>query len=392
MATSTNNTWGHFGNNFEETLINSVKKAASAGPALANAAMLVAQGCLKRYTKALSALYTANNLPCPDFTVLFDQHITDTPEAERLSKVDEVQRILRHIEDVEELPASVNEVLDILTEFETFEDSTHNSINDESLLKIDDHQMGFNIEAGHLTKVDEVQSILRNIEHVEELPASVNEVLDILTEFDTFEDSTQQSVDNESLLKIEDHQIEFNAVHRNAKEHMLQTNEHDLSFQNLDNCISFGNSPFAITAPNYIFPSTISPICKERIASLSTLGLAKSSHRIRRNTPIRNRINRLKDSGLTPLRRTSSRPFSLAKSMSTLSQATSTPVDHSRSYNCSKTQTPAKSIQEKGESFLIISLSEKSTPHSYARSEPIRYSKPCVKNKGLLNYIRSIIS
>ena len=123
---------GHFRNKnfstsqFEDRLLNCMTMAASAGPALANAAMLVAQGCLRRYTETLGALYTANNLQCPDFGVLFDQHVTESPRSEYHSVPEEskdsdgIQSILRHIEDVEELPASVNEVLDILTNFDTF--------------------------------------------------------------------------------------------------------------------------------------------------------------------------------------------------------------------------------------------------------------------------------
>ena len=66
---------GHFRSSqrtlFEDRLVKSVKEAAS--PALVNAAMLVAHGCPKRYAEVLTALYTANHLPCPDLSLLFDQ-------------------------------------------------------------------------------------------------------------------------------------------------------------------------------------------------------------------------------------------------------------------------------------------------------------------------------
>ena len=330
MATFPNYTCDQFWDRIEDT----VKKAASAGPALANAALLVAKGCPKRYTEALGALYTANHLPCPDFTVLFDHQLTVTPEDGQLSEVDEVQSILRHIDDVEEVPASVNEVLDILTEF------------------------------------------------------------------DTFEASTQQSVDSSSLLKLDDlvHQVKFNAVQSDDNEDMLLTtvSEQDISFQDFDDSISFGNSPFAFTAPHLQLPSTpiLSPICKNNLASPSTP--AKARHRITRVTPIR---NRLKDSELTPLRRTPSRSMRLARSMSTLSQATSTPLVPSRSSTSSRTQTPSAESLEDGESFLIISLcemptpvSESSIPHSEERPMHIGDSQPSIKSRRILDCIRAIIS
>ena len=92
---------------FEET--------ASAGPALVNAEMLVAQGCPKHYAEVLTALYTANHLPCPDLSLLFDQrYVTETCESGYYSAVpeetkdfdDDVESFLRDVEDVEELPTS----------------------------------------------------------------------------------------------------------------------------------------------------------------------------------------------------------------------------------------------------------------------------------------------
>ena len=159
---------GHF-----TTVMNSMVQAVSAGPALANAAMIVAQGCPKRYTETLSSLYAANNLPLLDFTVLFDQ--PETCESEDPSLPDDtqeesdgdVQSILRHIEDVEELPASVNEVMDILTDFDTFEDSTKHSITNESLLKIEGHQISISINALRSISTD---SLLQ----VDEQPISFN--------------------------------------------------------------------------------------------------------------------------------------------------------------------------------------------------------------------------
>ena len=99
---------GHFRSSqrtqFEDRLVKSVKEAA--GPALVNAAMLVAQGCPKRYAEVLTALYTANHLPCPDLSLLFDQrYVTETCESGYYSAVpeetkdfdDDVECVLRDV-------------------------------------------------------------------------------------------------------------------------------------------------------------------------------------------------------------------------------------------------------------------------------------------------------
>ena len=46
--------------------------AAASGPALANAALLLADGCPDKYVANLRVLYQANDLPCPDMDVVFD--------------------------------------------------------------------------------------------------------------------------------------------------------------------------------------------------------------------------------------------------------------------------------------------------------------------------------
>ena len=256
---------------FQDTFIKSICQAASAGPALANAAMIVAQGCPKRYTEALSALYTANNLLCPDFTVLFDQQMMpETPEAEYSSvpevtqdSDDGVQSILRHIEDVEELSASMTEVLDILTDFDTFEDSTTcQSVPNDSLLKINDHQIN----------------------------------------------NTIQSINNDSLLQVDHQRISFNSnyytISTMSNAHVLSTyhdiedwfdedlSVHDLSYSlEADDSINSGTSPFAFTAPD--LPSLglspmLSPIAKQKMSSFSTP--TRSSHHLKRFTPLSNSI------------------------------------------------------------------------------------------------------
>ena len=212
---------GHF-----TTVINRVVQAASAGPALANAAMIVAQGCPKRYTEALSSLYTANNLPLPDFTVLFDQHETCESECPSVTddtqESDGVQSILRHIEDVEELPASVNEVMDILTDFDTFEDSTKYSVMNDSLLKIDGHQISISINALRSISTDSLLQLY-------EQPMSFN------SNYYTLSTMSNNQLPS-SYHDLEDWFDEDLTVH-------------DLLCPLGDDSIQFAMSPFTVTAP-----------------------------------------------------------------------------------------------------------------------------------------------
>ena len=71
--------------------------ASAAGPALANAALLLAEGCPRRYVAAIKALYKANHLPCPVMDIVFDivlpapvktQHVDITSQNYHLEPVD----------------------------------------------------------------------------------------------------------------------------------------------------------------------------------------------------------------------------------------------------------------------------------------------------------------
>ena len=51
---------------------------AAAAPALANGALLLADGNVQKYVDAIKVLYQANSLPCPNLTPLLDM-VTVTP-------------------------------------------------------------------------------------------------------------------------------------------------------------------------------------------------------------------------------------------------------------------------------------------------------------------------
>ena len=280
---------------FEDTLINCVKEAASTGPALVNAAMLMAQGCPKRYAEVLSALYTANHLQCPDLSLLFDQQVTEIPEFEYHSAVpdeteefDDVESFLRDVEDVDELPASFNEVQDILTNFDTLEEFTCQSITDDSLLKIDDQRMSFNSNYYTIS------------------PSS----------------NAHVSPSNHDLDDWFDENLSI----------------HSLSLPIADDGIKFGESPFASTAP--AFSILNSPILSPIDTNIVTCNTpTKSKHQVKWIAPVILEHRMLNHSDYSPLLRASSSPIKSTKYSSTLSIANSTPVSVSKSSNISRAKS-----------------------------------------------------
>ena len=309
--------------------------SVSAGPALANAAMIVAQGCPKRYTETLSSLYAANNLPSLDFTALFDQPETETSESlpEDTQESDNVQSILRHIEDVEELPASVNEVMDILTDFDTFENSTKHSVTDDSLLKIEGHQISISINALRSISTD---SLLQLVEQ----PISFN------TNYYTLSTMSNNQEQASSYHDLEDWFDEDLTVH-------------DLLCPLGDDSIRFATA----TAPHLLETPMLSHIENHRITSCSTP--STTPHRLKRMISFRNRNTGL----VSPPMRYSLSPKTRTKSASTWSQAT---VGSNKSVNLNRTKSTPKPVGVSKTSDISQS-NRFSTPN---KSNSIRMKRP----------------
>ena len=160
--------------------------AAAAGPALANAALLMAEGCPVRYITALKGLYSANNLPYPDLDGMFELDLPahsvktssstcdieiQTVDSTRLTKSVSVQsepndnkymtdeeeyRETQQLDDilraVEEIPSSLNEMEELLMGIKTVKDlpSTYKKVND-SIIDYDDNCSYLGLE-GHPTE------------------------------------------------------------------------------------------------------------------------------------------------------------------------------------------------------------------------------------------------
>ena len=65
--------------------------AGAAGPALANAALLLADGCPNKYVANLRVLYQANNLPCPDMEVVFNLNVPKLSNTKSMNQPETIQ-------------------------------------------------------------------------------------------------------------------------------------------------------------------------------------------------------------------------------------------------------------------------------------------------------------
>ena len=122
--------------------LQNLKDVLVSGPALANAALLLAEGCPKRYLVALKELYGANGLTCPDLKnmnkiVLSPTRTSDVRVPTGLSSTGNIADIYSWSEDIHEIPASFNEVKEILDDFETFDESCifHDSTETDVLMR-----------------------------------------------------------------------------------------------------------------------------------------------------------------------------------------------------------------------------------------------------------------
>ena len=61
------------------TLFSVELQLAAAAPALANGALLFADGNVQKYVDAIKVLYLANSLPCPNLTPLVDMFSATLP-------------------------------------------------------------------------------------------------------------------------------------------------------------------------------------------------------------------------------------------------------------------------------------------------------------------------
>ena len=70
-----------------------------AGPALANAALLLAGGCPKKYVASIRALYADNNLVCPNLDRVLKDNPLEEVNPESQSQHEEADILLKSLVD-----------------------------------------------------------------------------------------------------------------------------------------------------------------------------------------------------------------------------------------------------------------------------------------------------
>lgn len=143
---------------------------AAKGPALANAALILAEGCPKKYEIALRRLYTANSLPCPEFDSVFDKVFVIEDKSTQTEWVTECT-----------IATQTNNENNNLTKEPFF--LTPEICREEYS---ETRQFGdiFRAIDNVATTNDEIEDILNE---VEEIPTTPNEVEEILSAFDTID-------------------------------------------------------------------------------------------------------------------------------------------------------------------------------------------------------------
>ena len=72
---------------------------SSAGPALANATLLLAGGCPKKYVASTRALYADNNLVCPNLDRVLKDNPLEEVNPESQSQHEEADILLKSLVD-----------------------------------------------------------------------------------------------------------------------------------------------------------------------------------------------------------------------------------------------------------------------------------------------------
>ena len=159
---------------------------ASAGPALANAALLLAEGCPKKYVAYLRALYADNQLVSPNLdrvlkdNPLEDAHHEDKPTKEADHSLTSSWCIMTGDSVLQDF-----ELIDDQSSFNTdegcqtpdFVESPENSPVKDKIVQTPENEV--------YSETQQVKYLLRAMDNVDEIPASITEVDGILTNFET---------------------------------------------------------------------------------------------------------------------------------------------------------------------------------------------------------------
>jgi len=148
-------------------------RVAAAAPALANAAFLLAEGCVLKYAEALTLLYQSNNIPCPDMSRIDNvkQRLASMFQLPASTVVSDASNNEDHYFDANEEYFDSNEDFDSNEEeyFDSYEGEYFDSNKEEYFDSSD--VIGINIENE------------RNLQHIDDaLPLDVVDIINIREE------------------------------------------------------------------------------------------------------------------------------------------------------------------------------------------------------------------
>ena len=160
-------------------------RVAAAAPALANAAFLLAEGCVLTYAEALTMLYQSNNIPCPDMSRIDNvkQRLASMLQLPASTVVSDASNNEDHYFDANEEYFDSNEDFDSNEEeyFDSYEGEYFDSNKEEYFDSSD--VIGINIENE------------RNLQHIDDaLPLDVVDIINIREEEPIIDDDDHSDV------------------------------------------------------------------------------------------------------------------------------------------------------------------------------------------------------
>ena len=138
-----------------------------AGPALANAALLLAGGCPKKYVASIRALYADNNLVCPNLDRVLKDNPLEDLNLESKSQNKEMDLSLTSLVDQEQY-SETQQIKNMLKIMEYLHDKEDVILNQEQY-----------------SESQQIKYFLKAMDNVDEITASFNEIEGILSKFDT---------------------------------------------------------------------------------------------------------------------------------------------------------------------------------------------------------------
>ena len=225
----------------DNAVLQDIKRVATAGPVLANAALLMAQGCPSRYMELVRELFVANQLVCPDLEGVGSHKQSVDAECQTASQVSNCHQqtsfteIKQLVVDSTKLthctgPGGEQEIpplapgngFDIYT-YTTLSEGEQDIpqvINNASGTPSNDYMNVLSEAIAERSRICEEFESMLQFEDVEDISASFTSVEELLDGFETVKElpldwvlkkhGIDQSFDDTSYVGMEDQKTDFN--------------------------------------------------------------------------------------------------------------------------------------------------------------------------------------